>query len=89
MLRTSCLPCLAPWGFRKAGQYVLFSGAVRITQKFGLGSKFALVQVFLNHRRYLRSEEPSRVDKSPGELLTCEPHAHWLDLLGYTRFKQT
>jgi transposase-like protein len=47
-----------------------------------------LLQFFLNHRRYLRSEDPSRVGKSPAELLTGEPHAHWLDLLGYTRFSR-
>jgi hypothetical protein len=46
----------------------------------------ALLQFFLNHRRYLRSEDPRRVGKSPTELLTGEPHRHWLDLLGYTRF---
>ena len=47
-----------------------------------------LLQFFLNHRRYLRSEVPSRVGKSPAELLTGKPHAHWLELLGYTRFSQ-
>ena len=47
-----------------------------------------LLQFFLNHRRYLRSEDPSRVGKSPAELLTGEPHAHWLELLGYTRFSR-
>ncbi len=31
-----------------------------------------LLQFFLNHRRYLRSEVPSRVGKSPAELLTGE-----------------
>ena len=41
-----------------------------------------LLQFFLNHRRYLRSEQPSRVGKSPAELLTGQPHAHWLELLG-------
>jgi hypothetical protein len=45
-----------------------------------------LLQYFLNHRRYLRSEHPERVGKSPTELLTGEPHRHWLELLGYTRF---
>jgi hypothetical protein len=48
-----------------------------------------LLQFFLNHRRYLRSEDPSRVGKSPAELLTGEPHAHWLELLGYTRFARS
>lgn len=48
-----------------------------------------LLQFFLNHRRYLRSEDPSRVGKSPADLLTGEQHAHWLELLGYTRFSWT
>jgi hypothetical protein len=47
-----------------------------------------LLQFFLNHRRYLRSDDPRRVGKSPAELLTGEPHAHWLELLGYTRFSR-
>jgi hypothetical protein len=46
----------------------------------------ALLQFFLNHRRYLRSEAPRRVGKSPTELLTGEPHRHWLELLGYAPF---
>jgi hypothetical protein len=48
-----------------------------------------LLQFFLNHRRYLRSEAAGRVGKSPAELLTGEPHAHWLELLGHTRFSRT
>lgn len=46
----------------------------------------ALLQFFLNHRRFLRSARPERVGKSPSELLTGERHGHWLELLGYTRF---
>jgi hypothetical protein len=45
-----------------------------------------LLQFFLNHRRFLRSEHPERVDKSPAELLRGESHPHWLEMLGYTRF---
>src|SRR6202023_2443815 len=41
-----------------------------------------LLQFFLNHRRFLRSEHPERVDRSPAELLTGHGHAHWLELLG-------
>ena len=41
-----------------------------------------LLQFFLNHRRFLRSEHPERVDRSPAELLSGRPHAHWLELLG-------
>jgi hypothetical protein len=47
-----------------------------------------LLQFFLNHRRYLRSEHAHRVGKSPAELLTGEPHRHWLELLGDTPFVQ-
>ena len=43
----------------------------------------ALLQFFLNHRRFLRSERPERVGKSPAELLSDSPHPHWLEMLGY------
>jgi hypothetical protein len=46
----------------------------------------ALLQFFLNHRRFLRSKLPERVNKSPTELLTGKSHSHWLELLGYSRF---
>ncbi len=46
----------------------------------------ALLQFFLNHRRFPRSEHPERVGKSPAELLTGQPQPHWLELLGFTRF---
>src|SRR4051794_10858232 len=53
-----------------------------------LGENYlVLLQYFLNHRRYLRSEHPHRVDKSPTELLTGEPHRHWLELLGVHAFR--
>jgi len=48
----------------------------------------SLLQFFLNHRRYLRSEHPERVGKSPAELLNGQRHPHWLELLGYTRFSR-
>jgi hypothetical protein len=48
----------------------------------------ALLQFFLNHRRFLRSERPERVGKSPAELLTGQTHPHWLEMLGYTRFSR-
>lgn len=45
-----------------------------------------LLRFFLNHRRFLRSDRPERVGKSPAEILTGQTHPHWLELLGYTRF---
>jgi hypothetical protein len=54
-----------------------------------LGADYlTLLQFFLNHRRFLRSEHPERVGKSPAELLTGQSHPHWLELLGYTRFSR-
>ena len=55
-----------------------------------LGSDYlALLQFFLNHRRLERSDRPERVGKTPTELLTGQKHPHWLELLGYTRFRAT
>jgi hypothetical protein len=52
-----------------------------------LGADYlTLLQFFLNHRRFMRSEHPERVDKSPAELLTGRSHPHWLEMLGYQRF---
>jgi hypothetical protein len=47
-----------------------------------------LLQFFLNHRRFLRSERAEREGKSPRELLSGEKHGHWLEMLGYTRFRR-
>ena len=47
-----------------------------------------LLQFFLNHRRFVRSEHPERVGKSPAELLTGQSQPHWLELLGYTLFSR-
>ena len=47
-----------------------------------------LLRFFLNHRTFMRSECPERVGKSPNELMTGQPHAHWLELLGFERFQR-
>lgn len=47
-----------------------------------------LLRFFLNHRRFLRSRHPERVGKSPAEILTGEPHPHWLELLGFELFSR-
>lgn len=52
------------------------------------GGYLDLLRFFLNPRRFVRSEHASRVGKSPAELLSGQPHAHWLELLGYQRFSQ-
>lgn len=47
-----------------------------------------ILRFFLNHRQFMRSEYQERVGKSPTELLTGEKHKHWLEMLGFERFKQ-
>lgn len=54
-----------------------------------LGNEYlGFLQFFLNHRRFMRSERPERVGKSPAELLTGEKHGHWLEMLGFELFKR-
>ncbi len=47
-----------------------------------------LLRFFLNHRTFMRSERPERVGKSPAELKTGQAHPHWLELLGFERFRR-
>jgi hypothetical protein len=47
-----------------------------------------LLRFYLNHRRFPRSERPERVGHSPAELLSGQEHPHWLELLGYQRFRR-
>jgi hypothetical protein len=54
-----------------------------------LGDEYLdLLRFFLNHRRFVRSDHPQRVGKSPAELLTGSAHPHWVELLGYRQFKR-
>ena len=48
----------------------------------------SLLQFFLNHRQFLGSRVSERVGRSPAELLTSQPHQHWLKLLGFERFQR-
>jgi hypothetical protein len=47
-----------------------------------------LLRFYLNHRRFTRSEHAERQGKSPRELLRGQAHEHWLELLGYPRFRR-
>lgn len=54
-----------------------------------LGSGYLeLLRFFLNHRRFQRSRRAHRVGRSPTELLTGRSHPHWLELLGFQRFRR-
>jgi len=47
-----------------------------------------LLRFFFNHHLYARSDRPERVGKSPAELLSGKAHPHWLELLGFERFRR-
>ena len=48
-----------------------------------------LLRFFLNHRTFARSDRPERLGKSPAELMTGKSHPHWLELLGFERFRRS
>jgi hypothetical protein len=48
-----------------------------------------LLQFFLNHSPFSRSQHPERVGKTPAELLTGQAHPHWLELFGFERFQRS
>ena len=54
-----------------------------------IGNRYLdLLRFFLNHHPFARSHHPHRRGKTPAELLTGQPHAHWLELLGFTPFQR-
>jgi hypothetical protein len=77
---------------RAQGPCLLVASRLRtyFTLRRQLGTPYlGLLQFFLNHRTYLRSQRPEWVGKSPAQLLTGTSHPHWLELLGFTRFQRT
>lgn len=48
-----------------------------------------LLRFFLKRRAFARGERPEREGKSPMEPMTGEPHPHWLELLGFERFRHS
>ena len=54
-----------------------------------LGPRYLdLLRFFFNHHPFQRSQRRNRVRKTPAELLTGQSHPHWLELLGFTRFRR-
>ncbi len=58
-----------------------------LRQEIGFGY-LDLLRFYLNHVPFQRSEREARVNKSPTEILTKKSHPHWLEILGFQRFKQ-
>ena len=47
-----------------------------------------LLRFFLNHKPIVRSARTERRGKTPAEILSGARHPHWLELLGFERFKR-
>ena len=47
-----------------------------------------LLQFYLNHTPFQRSAKDERRGRTPTEILTEQPHPHWLEVLGYQRFQK-
>ena len=47
-----------------------------------------LLQFYLNHNKFVRSERDFRKKKSPVNIMTGKEHPHWLEMLGFCHFKQ-
>jgi hypothetical protein len=55
----------------------------------GLGQGYLdMLRFYLNHRTFMRSRKPERVEKSPKQLMTGQSHPHWLELLGFELFRR-
>jgi len=47
-----------------------------------------LLRFYLNHTPFQRSAREERKGKTPTEILTGKSHSHWLEMLGFQRFKK-
>ncbi|MCH9664452.1 MAG: transposase family protein [Gammaproteobacteria bacterium] len=50
--------------------------------------RLELIQFYLNHQVFLRSQHDYMQGRTPAEVLTGTPHPNWLEMLGFQRFKQ-
>jgi hypothetical protein len=67
------------------------NGRVRrhITYRQEIGHGYLdLLRFFMNHKPIERSDRELRKGKTPTEILTDKSHSHWLELLGFKRFKR-
>jgi hypothetical protein len=54
-----------------------------VTQKI-----IGLLQFYLNHKPFMRSQHERLKNKTPAEAMTGKPHLPWLEMLGFACFKQ-
>ncbi len=46
------------------------------------------LRFFINHKPLIRSARAERLGKTPAEILSGKAHPHWLELLGFERFRR-
>lgn len=88
------MQAVAQWrkGFHRTSSLVENLNS-RLRQYFFLrrhigGGYLDLLRFYFNHRIYERSLRPERAGHSPAELMTGKKHPHWLEMLGFTRFRK-
>ena len=54
-----------------------------VTQKI-----IGLLQFYLNHKPFMRSQHERLKNKTPAEAMTGKPHLPWLEMLGFACFKR-
>ena len=52
-------------------------------RKFISPKRLALIQLYLNHKPFMRSKHERLKNKSPAEALTGKPHKPYLEMLGF------
>jgi len=60
---------------------------IRRRQEIGFGF-LDLLRFQMNHSPIVRSSRSERKGKTPAEILSGKPHLHWLEMLGFERFKR-
>jgi hypothetical protein len=57
-------------------------------RKFVSQKILGLLQFYLNHKPFMRSKHERLKNKTPAQAMTGKPHLPWLEMLGFTCFKQ-
>ncbi len=57
-------------------------------RKFISQKMLALIQFYLNHRPFPRSQHERLKHKSPAEALTGHPHKPWREIIGFERVQR-
>lgn len=57
-------------------------------QKFMTQKTLSLIQFYLNHKPFMRSQHQRLIHKTPAQAMTGKDHPHWLEMLGFQLFNR-